>query len=335
MSGGLMRAVRIHEWGAAPTLDEVPAPAPGQGETLVRIEAAAVAHLDLTVASGKFHIKPDLPHVGGVEGCGTVVSSDVYEPGTRVMLRGGGLGLVRAGTWAELVATKTRSVAPVPAKLSPELGATYFVPTTTAYTALHDIALLGAWPVDGVRSVTDEVVVVAGASGAVGSMVVQLALRAGCTVIGLVSGERQRGQLPRGVEPVELDDDGRTAELGRDRPATLLVDTLGGQALASRSRWVRPGGRAVVVGYVAGTELGFHLPNWLLDDVALLPVNMIRREAAARTHLPMLTELLVNGELALEVETFDMADAAHALQLLATGGLKGRAVIVPSRVATG
>src|SRR5690348_15056230 len=123
-----MRAVRIHSWGGPPTVDEVPSPEPG--ETPPRIAAAAAAQLELTVASGKFHIKPDLPHIGGVEGCGTVVSSDIHEPGTRVILRGGGLGLVRSGTWAELVATRSRNVTPLPADLSPELGATYFVPTT-------------------------------------------------------------------------------------------------------------------------------------------------------------------------------------------------------------
>ena len=171
--------------------------------------------------------------------------------------------------------------------------------------------------------------IVAGAASAVGSMDVQLALRAGSRVIGLVADERQAEQLPPGVEPVRLDDEERAAALLRDRPATLLVDTLGGAALASRARWVRPGGRAVVVGYVAGTDLRLDLPNWLLEDVALLPVNMIRRDAAAREHAPMLAELLAKGELSLQVETFGMADAARALQLLTTGGLKGRAVITP------
>lgn len=310
-----MKAARIHSWGGRPSVDEVPDPT---GETIVRVEAAAVAHLDLTVSSGNFHIKPELPHIGGVEGCGIVVSSDVHEPGTRVMLRGGGLGLMRAGTWAELVGTRSRNAVPLPADLSPELGATYFVPTTTAYTALHEVARLGG----------DETVVVAGAAGAVGSMVVQLALRAGATVIGLVAGE-QAGRLPDGVEAVRLDDGVRAAELTRDRPATLLVDTLGGQGLAGRSRWVRPGGRAVAVGYVAGTELGLDLPNWLLEDVALLPVNMIRRDATAREHAPMLARLLAAGELSLDVEAFDLADAAKALDLLATGGLRGRAVLTP------
>lgn len=324
-----MRAVRIHDWGAAPTLDEVPAPTAGDGETLVRMEAAAVAHLDLTVASGTFRFKPELPYVGGVEGCGIVVSSDVHQPGTRVMVRGGGLGLLRDGTWAEFVAVRTRSATPVPAVLAPEVGATFFVPTTTAYAALYDVGRLGDW--DDVRTPSDEVIVVAGATGAVGSMVVQFALRAGCLVLGLVGDAQQRERLPAGVEALLADDPGRAAELRKDRPATLLVDTLGGQGLADRSRWVRPGGRAVAIGYVAGAELGLDLPNWLLDDVALLPVNMIRRESDARERTPMLLELLAAGELTLAVEAFGLADAARALKLLATGGLRGRAVLVPGR----
>jgi NADPH:quinone reductase len=85
----------------------------------------------------------------------------------------------------------------------------------------------------------------------------------------------------------------------------------------------------VVVGYVAGSDLRLDLPNWLLEDVALLPVNMIRRDAAAREHAAMLGELLAKGELKLQVETFGMTDAGRALHLLATGGLRGRAVITP------
>jgi NADPH2:quinone reductase len=317
-----MRAIRFHEWGADPVVEDVSSPLVEEGETLVRVEAAAVSHLDLTVASGTFDFKPQLPYVGGVEGCGIVVSSDVHEPGTRVVLRGGGLGLLRDGTWAEFVATR-KAASPLPAELSPEVGATYFVPTTTAYVALHDIGRVGAWP-----GVEDEVVVVAGAAGAVGSMVAQLALRAGCTVIGVVDAS-QVDLLPAGVEAVPIGDEERAAELLKERSATLLVDTLGGQAIAQRSRWVRPGGRAVVVGYVAGKELGLDVPSWLLDDVALLPVNMIRREAAAREYAPLLAELLAKGELTLEVQSFAMDDAPKALHLLATGGLRGRAVILP------
>jgi NADPH2:quinone reductase len=326
-----MRAVRVHAWGEAPRVDEVPVPVPAAGESLVRVEAAALAHFDLTVAGGNFGIKPQLPYIGGVEGCGVVVESDTLAPGTRVVLRGGGLGLVRPGTWAEFVTAKTKTLTALPDGMSPELGATFWVPTTTAHTALHGIGRLGGWGLDGIDGAADEVVVVGGGAGAVGSMVVQLALRAGARVIALITSPDQVDLVPQGAEVVAPDDTARQAELAEERSATLFVDTLGGPDLTARARWVRPGGRAVLIGYVTGTDVRLDLANWLLDDVALLPVNMVRRELEARALAPDLAALMVSGELSLGVQTFALADTGHALELLAQGKVRGRAVITPGR----
>lgn len=322
-----MRAVRIHGWGEPPVVDEVPRPRPSAGQTLVRVEAAAVAHLDLTVAGGNFGIKPELPYIGGVEGCGVVVESDALESGTRVVLRGGGLGLVRPGTWAEYVTVKTSAVTPVAEGLGPALGATFWVPTTTAHTALHAVGRLGRW-LDGVDAAAEHVVV-AGAAGAVGSMAVQLALRAGATVTALVLNDEQADALPDGVASVVTSDGEAVRAFVGDRPATLLVDTVGGSQLPERLRAVRPGGRAALVGYVGGTGVTLELSNWLLDDVAMLPVNMIRRDREACELAPQLADLLVSGELSLGVEEFDLGDAARAVDLLQSGRMRGRGVLVP------
>jgi len=322
-----MRAARVHAWGQPPVVEEVERPAPGDGETLVRVEAAAVAHLDVTVASGTFGIKPELPYTGGVEGCGTVVESDTLEPGTRVVLRGGGLGMLRAGTWAEYVVVKSKVLVPVADGLSPQLGATFWVPTTTAHTALHAVGRLGSW-IDGVEA-GDEHVLVAGAAGAVGSVVVQLALRAGATVTALVLDDDQAAALPEGVGALVTSDAEALAAFGKDRPGTLLVDTVGGAGLPARLRLVHAGGRASLVGYVGGTDVTLELSNWLLDDVAMLPVNMIRRDAEGRALAPQLAELLVGGELTLHVEEFALEDAGRAVELLSQGKLRGRGVVLP------
>jgi NADPH2:quinone reductase len=324
-----MRAVRIHDWSAPPVVEDVDSPTPGEGETLVKVEAAAVSHLDRTVAGGDFGIKPSLPYIGGTAGCGVVVESDGLETGARVLLRGGGLGLMRNGTWAEYVTVPTRHLSVLPDGMSPHVGATFFTPVSTAAAALRHVARLGAWDLDGVASAADEVVVVGGAAGAVGSIVTQLAVRAGASVIGVVADADQAATLPEGVEPVLSTDEARASELDEERPASLLVDTLGGAGLGARSRWVRPGGRAVAVGYVAGTDVTLDLPNWLLQDVALLPVNMIRRDRQARELAAELAPLLVSGELRVDIERFDFEDAAHALELLGAGKLRGRAVLVP------
>jgi NADPH2:quinone reductase len=324
-----MQAARIHEWGTAPVVDEIPRPEAAEGETLVRVEAAAVGHLDRTVAGGDFGMKPQLPYVGGVEGCGTVVASASVSEGSRVMVRGGGLGLMRDGTWAQFVRVPDANLVVLPEGMSPQLGATYFVPLTTAAAALRSIGRLGGWGVPDVSAAADEVVVVGGAAGAVGSMVAQLALRERARVLGLVLDQEQAERLPEGVEALLATDTERLAALATERPATLLVDTLGGERLNERMGWVRPGGRAVLIGYVTGVETKLDLPNWLLQDVALLPTNMIRRNREARGFAEELAPLLVSGELVLDVEEFGFEDAARALELLGAGRLRGRAVLRP------
>ena len=325
-----MQAFRIHAWGEAPRLDRIPVPTLGPGQALVKIEAAAVTHLDHTVASGDFVMKPTLPYVGGVEGAGVVVSSTRFAPGTKVTLRGGGLGTSRDGTWAEFVAVPHEALAPITEGLSPELASTSFDPLTTAHVALHEVGRLGDWPVKDVHWAGDEVVVVAGAAGAVGSIAVQLALRAGARVIGLVSRPERVKDVPEGAEVVTLTNSDSLAELTAKRPATLLVDTWGGPELTARAGWVRPGGRALVIGYVQGAALTLDIPNWMFDDVALLPVNMLQRHDSARRVLDGLSELLAAGELALRVTSFPMVADSPVFELLKSGRIDGRACISPT-----
>ncbi|MEV0384870.1 zinc-binding dehydrogenase [Nonomuraea sp. NPDC050643] len=309
----MTRAARFHGWGVPPVVEELPEPAHKPGNVLVEVRAAALGHLDLTVASGSFGMRPELPYIGGVEAAGVVLDSDTLAPGTQVLLRGGGLGLLRDGCWTERVSVSPKAVTPMSPPLEPEVAASFFVPATTAYVALHDVA----------RLEPGEEVVVTGAAGAVGAMVAQQARLAGATVTGVVGRADQLGQVPEGVRAALPDD----PELSAGRSASLLVDTLGGGDLIGRTRWVRPGGRAVVIGYVLGSAVTVDLPSWLLDDVALLPVNMVRHERRAREVAPALVGRLAAGELSVAVERFDLSEIAKALELLRDGRVRGRAVV--------
>jgi NADPH2:quinone reductase len=313
-----MRALRFHDWNAAPVLEDVPDPVVAGGEVLVKVQAAGLSHLDRTVATGTFGFRPQLPYVPGVEGSGTVIRGDGFAAGTQVLLRGGGLGLRRDGTWAEYVAAPAKAVSALPIPLQPEIAATFFQPTSTAAVALHDVA----------RLTPGEHVVVVGATGAVGGQIVQQALRAGATVTGVVA---RQDHLP-GVHPqagaIALDDAEACAELAERRSVTLLCDTIGGVHLPERLGWVRPGGRAVLIGYVAGTTFEVDLPSWLLSDVALLPVNMIRQEGRARELSAGLAASLAAGELTLPVQTFQAEAVQDGLDQMAAGELIGRAALV-------
>lgn len=291
-----MKAIRIHGFDAVPVLEDVADPVARPGRTIVRMQAATVGHIDRTVWRGSFLRHPPLPYTPGVEAAGIVVASERYEARQRVWLRGSGLGTLFDGTWCELIDAPDEALGLLPDALPMTLGAAFFSPTTSAWVALHEVAKLQA----------AEQVLVTGASGAVGSLVMQLARDAGC-------------------EATPVDPDTAPAAASAD----LLIDTVGGNILAASMPAVRPGGRAVLIGYTAGPTLQLDIAHFLQRDVALLPLNMFRREPAGRAAAPELLARLADGRLHLDVQSFALGDAAKALEWIAQRGHRGRAVLVP------
>jgi NADPH:quinone reductase len=183
--------------------------------------------------------------------------------------------------------------------------------------ALHEVARLGA----------GERVLVSGASGAVGSITVQLALEAGAKVFAVVSDAVQAASLPSGAEALIVDR--ASPSVPASLEVAVLIDAVGGALLQSLLPAVVPGGRAVLVGYTGGTALALDIAQFVQRDVALLPLNMLRRDAAGRAAAPELLARLADGRLRLAVSEFPLAEAAHAMQWIATRGHRGRAVLVP------
>jgi len=320
---GTMLAVRLHAWSEQPVIEDIPVPAPALGETLVRMRAAAVAHVDRSIASGTFAQPPPLPHIGGVEGVGDVVCSDALEVGTRVLVRGAGVGLARPGCWSEYAVVPDRALTPVPADLNAPLAAAFFVPCTTAFVAVNDVGKLSA----------GEHVIVIGAAGSVGSLIAQTAIRAGAgQVTGVILREADAPLVPIGADVTILPSVAERREFASTTRADLLIDTLGGPGLSDLLAAVKPGGRAVLIGYVTGEELTVSLPQWLLSEVSLLPVNMMRRERRARELAPSLAASVADGTLRVTVQEFSLQQAGEALDRLVSGSVSGRAVLMFSDV---
>lgn len=312
-----MKAMRIHAFGDAPCLDEVEAPRPAPGRTIVEMHAATVGHIDRTVWEGRFLQHPPMPYIPGVEAAGVVRSSDRFAVGERVWLRGCGLGIRSDGTWRELIDAPDEAIGRLPDAVSMALGSAFFSPCTSAWVALHEVARVQA----------GERVLVTGATGAVGSVTVQLALAMGLRVHAVVRDAAQAARLPAEAGAVLADS---LATSGMQPAVDVLIDTVGGALLPATIRSVAPGGRAVLVGYTAGQAISLDLPELLQRDVALLPLNMLRREAAGRAAVPELLERLGDGRLRLEVTSFPLHEAAVALAWITQRGHRGRAVLVPS-----
>src|SRR5579862_6463817 len=124
-----MRAVTVTEYGATPALTDIPAPAPGVGQVLIKLGAAGMNPMDRTLASGDWTPMPaTFPMVLGADGAGTV---EKLGEGTSKFSVGDDLfgqlliaPLGSAGTYAEYLAvTEDAPLARVPPGLDPVTAA--------------------------------------------------------------------------------------------------------------------------------------------------------------------------------------------------------------------
>ena len=301
-----MKAARIHAWGAAPRLDDLPEPEPQPGRSLVRMAATSVGHLDRSIAAGGFLRHPPLPYVPGTEAAGIVLQGERFAAGTRVWLRGGGLGTTEDGTWRETISAPDAALGLLPEAIAMPLGAAFFSPCTAAWVALFGVGALQP----------GERVLISGATGSVGSIALQLARASGAEVA-VVDNASFAAAERIDVEP----------EAGP--PAfDLLVDAVGGPSLAGLLARVVPGGRAVLVGYTSGQRVELDLAELMQRDVRLLPLNMLRRAAEARAAVPELLARLADNRLRLALRPFALAEAAEAMDWIAQRGHRGRAVLL-------
>lgn len=318
-----MRAAVVDHPGpdAAPrVVPDRASPDAGPDEAVVRVTAATLAHLDLSVGAGDFGTTPALPYVPCADGAGVVVQAAASGPceGETVWIRGGGLGVGRDGLAAELAAVPATALHPYPPDVDPALAAAFFSPATSALVAVHDLGQVGP----------GSTVLVTGAAGSVGALAVQLAAEAGAQVVAVVSRPSRLADVP-GAAALRLAGDVAPADLAALPPVDVLVDTVGGPGLPGRLALVRAGGRAVLLGYTAGTELALHLPTFLRADVALLPLNMQRRGPSVADRAPALLARLAAGELRLPLRRYPLDDVARAWADLRTGRAGGRVVLLP------
>lgn len=158
----------------------IAAPKPGPRDLLVAVEAVAVNPVDTKVRSGTFAKEPKIL---GWDAAGTVrevgVDVTLFKPGDKVYYAG---SLTRAGSYSELQVVDERIVGHRPQSLSAADAAALPLTSITAWELLFD--RLGVTEASG----DGEVLLVVGAAGGVGSMLVQLARElTGMTVIGTAS----------------------------------------------------------------------------------------------------------------------------------------------------
>jgi NADPH:quinone reductase-like Zn-dependent oxidoreductase len=214
------KAVRYNEFGGIDVLDvvEVDRPVPGPGEALVQVKAAGINPGEASIRQGAFaQVWPStFPSGQGSDLAGVV--AELGDGVTEVSVGDEVIGWTdNRASQAEFVAVPVTQLTPKPAGVTWEQAGALFVAGSTAWAAVRAVA-----PSKG------DTVVVSGAAGGVGSLVVQLAVAEGANVIGIAGPSNQDWLAAHGVTPVEYGDDlAERVRKAADGKVDAFIDTYG------------------------------------------------------------------------------------------------------------
>jgi NADPH:quinone reductase-like Zn-dependent oxidoreductase len=328
-----MRAFVVTQYKEPLREADVPEPAVGERDVLVQVHAAGLNQLDEKIRLGEFQqILPyKLQLILGNDVAGTVlrVGAKVsqFKPGDEVYARP---AKDRIGTFAERIAVAEEDLALKPVSASMAEAGSLPLVALTAWQALVE---------QGNVKPGQKVLIHAGAGG-VGSIAIQLAKHLGAHVATTASAANADFVRSLGADTV-IDYRAQDFEqllTGYD----LVLDSLGGENLEKSLRILKPGGKAI--GISGPPDPAFARAAGLNPVLRLAIAGLsskIRRQAkklgvsyeflfmrASGEQLRRITELVDDGVLRPVVgKVFDFDDTPEALQSLADGGIRGKAVV--------
>ncbi len=298
-------------------LREEELPAPGPGQVLLDVRAAGVNPIDAKLYGGAWgREESKLPMRLGFEVAGVVraVGADARSPGGAVSVGDEVIAFRVHGGYAEQLLVPASALVPRPAEASWEEAAGLMLAGTTAVHAVT---------ATGVRA--GDTVLVHGAAGGVGSMVVQIAKARGAHVIGTASAGRNQSLREWGVQPVEYGAGlaERVREIAPDG-VDAAIDTVGtDEAIDVSLELVGDRQRiATIAAFDRAQQDGFKA---LGGGPGADPGTELRD--AARLEL---VSLLEEGQIEVFIdEVFPLAEVAAAHQKMLRGHTHGKLVLVP------
>jgi NADPH:quinone reductase-like Zn-dependent oxidoreductase len=310
-----MKAIQIQSHGDLEVLrvKTLLDPDPGDDELLVRIKASAVNPLDGIIRMGDFPTAKKPPLILGEEAAGVVErNGGGFKAGEGVIVYGGGLGVFRDGTWAELVAAPASSLRRLPDGVSFEEGAALTNVGVTAYGALRTAGLKAG-----------ETLVVLGATGGVGSAGVQIGKAIGARVIAVASTAGKAARLQgMGADHVVALSEGPLAEqahkLTDGKGADVVLDTVGGDLTGQARSSLASFGRLVHLGYSAGTTLTIDSLDLISKPSTIIGFNifLVPEERSAKDADEVIALAAQKKYRAVVDKTFPMSDVAEATRYL-------------------
>ncbi len=351
----LMHAVVTLGNGGYEQLDyrKVPVPEPGNGEVLVKVLAAGMNNTEINTrlgwysssvtesteaaagetqeqkADGGWNEATPFPFIQGTDCCGEVVKAGggVGDdlPGKRIIVRACmrpqgfsspenvWLGSDFDGAFAEYVTVPATEVFTVRCDWSDAELATIPCAYGTAENMLHRSNLAKG-----------ETVLIAGASGGVGSAAVQLAKRRGSAVIGIASASKHEEVMALGCDKV-IDRNEDVAQILGPESVDLVVDNVAGEGFPAMLDVLKRRGRYTSSGAIAGPIVNLDMRTFYLKDI-----TMVGCTGWDEPVFPNLVSYIERGEIRpLLAKTFPLKDIAEAQMEFLEKKHTGNFVLIP------
>jgi len=304
------RAVKFDRYGGIDVLNvvEVPRPAPGKGQVLVRVKAAGINPGEGAIREGKMASKwpTTFPSGEGSDLAGTVeaVGEGVHDISVGDEI----IGFTdKRASHADYVLVEADHLTPRPARVSWEQAGALFVVGTTAYAAVKAVGVSAG-----------DVVIISGAAGGVGTVAVQLARNAGATVIGLASEAHHPWLKDHGAIPVTygkgMEQRILTAAGGK---VDALIDTHGdGYVEMAMRMGIAPSRIDTIIDFEAAQKYGVKTDG-----------NQVGAKAEV---LAELAEQIATGRLEIPIaHVYQLSQVREAYRELEKRHTRGKIVLVP------
>ena len=319
----------------------VPVPQAAAGQLLVAVEVTGISYAEQAMRRGRYFGQPAFPFVPGYDLVGVVLATG--SPADRHLIGKRVATMTKTGAWTGHAVVEARDSVLVPDGIAPEDAETVVVNGVTAWQMLHRAA----------RVERGGTVLVFGANGGVGGILIQLAQHHGIRVIGAASPRHHDALRAAGVEPVDYADP-QLAERVRDlapRGVDAVFDNIGGATTRASWKLLAPGGALVsyaIITAVSGTGslwppflkaigqalLWSALPNGKSATFYDLWAGHRMRPARFRRHLEedlaRLFALVADGTITPNIAArFPLEEAAAALALAESRTLNGKVILLP------
>lgn len=335
-----MKAAVVRAFGQPLTIDEVPVPAPGPGEVLVKIMASGVCHTDLHAADGDWPVKPSLPFIPGHEGAGLVAALGAGVTGLK---EGDAVGIAwlhdACGScefcttgWETLCAAQRNSGYGVNGSFAEyAIGSAAYVarlPAGAAFTEVAPILCAGVTTYKGIKETEarpGEWIVISGVGG-LGHIAVQYAKAMGLHVIAVDVTEEKlalartlgadvaiNGRSPDAVQQVLRDTDGGAQG--------VLVTAVSVPAFGQAIQMARRKGTVSLVGLPPGE---FPTP---IFDVVLKRITLRGSIVGTRRDLAEALAIAADQKIRAHVHPAPLQDINRIFDALRRGTVDGRMVL--------